>query len=311
MYATLVTEAPPGDEWAWELKWDGVRARSATSTATVRGWSAATATTSPAGTPNCTRWRPSSVASDAVLDGEIVAFDADGRPSFQRLQSRMHVEDAGTILRLAQEVPAVYVLFDLLRLDGELQLAAAVRRTTRRLARARLDRLVVADTTARARRPRNPRNVSRQFNLEGVVAKRVDSPYRPGKRTREWLKLKNQLRQEFVVGGYTVGEGRRHGALGALLIGYYDDDDVLHYAGKVGTGFTDADLERLRAELDAHRRDTSPFGAGAPAARRRVGRTAHGRRSALQRVDERRCPRHPAYLGVRDDKSPLDVRREG
>jgi bifunctional non-homologous end joining protein LigD len=215
------------------------------------------------------------------------------------------------IQRLAQEVPVVYVLFDILRLDGELLLS-------RPYAARRAVLLGLGLTGASWQAPPHElgagdatRDVSKQFGLEGVVAKRVDSPYRPGKRTREWLKLKNQLRQEFDVGGYTAGEGRRHGGLGALLIGYYEDGDVLHYAGKVGTGFSAADLERLRTVLDAHRRATSPFSAG------RAPRDAVWVEPTLvievhfSEWTSGGAARHPAYVGDRDDKAPSDVRREG
>ncbi|MDQ1519030.1 MAG: bifunctional non-ous end joining protein LigD, partial [Actinomycetota bacterium] len=249
-------------------------------------------------------------ARDAILDGEVVTFDDAGRPDFQLLQRRMHVESESAIRRLSQELPVAYVLFDLLWLDGHSQMELPY--TERRAALLGLGLTgpswqtpphEVGDGKATI-------DVSKRFNLEGVVAKRVDSPYRPGKRTREWLKVKNHLRQEFVVGGWTEGEGRRHGGIGALLIGYYNDDGELQYAGKVGTGFTDEELDRLAALLEPHRRDTSPFSAGRPP------RDAHWVEPAVvvevqfSEWTTGGAVRHPAYFGVRDDKTPHEVHRE-
>jgi bifunctional non-homologous end joining protein LigD len=309
MLATLVTDPPTGDGWAWELKWDGIRALGY-----VDGGRLRLVTRNG---NDVTRRYPELRAlggelgaRDVVLDGEIVTFDDVGRPSFQRLQRRMHVESEHAIRRLTNDVPVVYVLFDLCWLDGHSTMALPYHER-----RARLQGLglvgaswqtpphEVGDGTATI-------EVSRQFGLEGVVAKRVDSPYRAGKRTREWLKIKHQLGQEFVVGGWTRGEGRRTGGIGALLVGYYDDDGDLHYAGKVGTGFTDKELDRLEALLAPHERASSPFTSG------RAPRDAVWVEPEV--VAEVRftewtgggAVRHPAYLGTRDDKPARDVRRE-
>jgi bifunctional non-homologous end joining protein LigD len=263
MYATLVHEPPTGEGWAWELKWDGVRALGYVDGGRLRLVSR--------NGNDVTRRYPELRAlggllgaRDAVLDGEVAAFDDAGRPDFQRLQRRMHVESESAIRRLAQEVPVTYVLFDLLWLDGHSRMELPyIERREELLALGLVGPSwqtpphELGDGAATI-------EVSKRFGLEGVVAKRVDSPYRPGKRTREWLKWKIQMRQEFVVGGYTHGEGRRGGGIGALLIGYYNDDGVLQYGGKVGTGFTEAELERLAALLEPLRRETSPFGAGRP-----------------------------------------------
>lgn len=310
MYATLVTEAPTGPGWAWELKWDGVRALGYVDGGRLRLVSR--------NGNDVTRRYPelralgaTLGARDAILDGEIVTFDANGRPDFQLLQRRMHVESESAIRRLQLELPVVYVLFDLLWIDGRSLLA-------RPYTERRAELLGLALTGPSWQTPPHELGdgattiaVSKQFGLEGVVAKQTGSPYRPGKRTREWLKLKHQLRQEFVVGGYTAGEGRRGGAIGALLIGYYDDDGTLRYAGKVGTGFTDAELERLARLLEPRRRDTSPFGAGRPP---RDAVWVEPTVVVEVRFSEWTgggAARHPAYLGTRDDKDAREVHREG
>jgi bifunctional non-homologous end joining protein LigD len=223
----------------------------------------------------------------------------------------MHVESESAIRRLQQELPVVYVLFDLLWLDGRSLLAEPY-------SERRATLLGLGLTGASWQTPPHELGdgtttieVSRQFGLEGVVAKRADSPYRPGKRSREWLKLKHQLRQEFVVGGYTAGEGRRGGGIGALLIGYFDDDGTLRYAGKVGTGFTEAELERLARLLEPFQRETNPFGAGRPP---RDAVWVDPRVVVEVRFSEwtsSGSARHPAYLGTRDDKDAREVHREG
>jgi bifunctional non-homologous end joining protein LigD len=310
MYATLVDEPPTGDGWAWELKWDGVRALGYVDGGRLRLVSR--------NGNDVTRRYPelrglgATLGSrDAILDGEIVAFDANGRPDFQLLQRRMHVENDTAIRRLQQELPVVYVLFDLLWLDGHSLLDRPYTERRDALAALQLSGASWQTPPHELGDGAATIDVSKQFGLEGVVAKRAGSPYRPGKRTREWLKLKNQRRQEFVVGGFTHGEGRRGGALGALLIGYYDDDGTLRYAGKVGTGFTDAELERLARLLEPLRRDTSPFGAG------RAPRDAVWVEPNVvvevhfSEWTSGGAARHPAYLGTRDDKDAREVHREG
>jgi bifunctional non-homologous end joining protein LigD len=309
MLATLVNEAPAGDGWAWELKWDGIRALGY-----VQGGRLRLVTRNGNEVthryPELRALGGALGSREVVLDGEIVAFDSAGRPSFQTLQSRMHVESESTIRRLSQSVPVVYVLFDLLWLDGHsvMDLPYSERR----------DVLLGLGLTGPSWQApphevgdgQATISVSKEFGLEGVVAKRVDSPYRAGKRTREWLKLKHQLRQEFVVGGWTRGGGRRTGGIGALLIGYYDDDGAFRYAGKVGTGFTEKELDRLEALLQPLARETSPFAAG------RAPRTAEWvEPEVVVEVHFTEwtgggAARHPSYLGTRDDKAARDVRRE-
>src|SRR5690606_14168397 len=150
---------------------------------------------------------------------------------------------------------------------------------------------------------------ARERGLEGVIAKRLDSRYQPGRRTRDWLKIKNVRRQEVVIGGWLPGKGRREGELGALLVGYYADGE-LRYAGKVGTGFDAATLRMLRGRLAPLRRERSPFSGRQP------------QRDAIFVEPELVCEvafaewtqagtlRHPSYQGLHDDKPPSEVVRE-
>jgi bifunctional non-homologous end joining protein LigD len=308
MMATLAKEAPKGEGWAWELKWDGIRAIGYVDGGRLRLVSR-NGNDVTRRYPELRKLGEVLGARDAVLDGEIVTFDDAGRPSFERLQQRMHVEGDSVIRRLMGEFPAVYVLFDVLWLDGHSTMELPY--TERRALLTGLEL-----TGASWQTPPHEEgdgsatiNVSKQFELEGVVAKRVDSRYEPGRRSTAWVKVKNQLRQEFVVGGWQPGEGGRTGSIGSLLIGYFDGD-VLHYAGKVGSGLTQAEIARLEARFASTARSESPFGAG------RVPKGVHFVEPELV-VDVRFTEwtnsggiRHPTFMGTRDDKDARDVVRE-
>ncbi|MCU1430416.1 MAG: ligD [Actinomycetia bacterium] len=309
MLATLVPTPPTGAGWSWELKWDGIRALCYVDGGRCR-FVTRNGNEVTRRYPELRALGAELGARDAVLDGEIVTFDAAGRPDFQLLQRRMHVDNETAIRRLARELPVVYVLFDLLWLDGH-----SVMEQPYESRRATL--LGLGLTGASWQTPPHEVGdgaatieVSKRFGLEGVVAKRLTSPYRPGKRTREWLKVKNELRQEFVVGGYTLGAGKREGAIGALLIGYYEDG-ALKYAGKVGTGFNEADLELLKTMLEPHRRESSPFSSGRPPRDAVWVDPVVVVEVHFTEWTSGGAVRHPAFIGIRDDKRPEEVVREG
>jgi bifunctional non-homologous end joining protein LigD len=250
-------------------------------------------------------------ATEALLDGEIVALDEHSRPSFQLLQRRMHVRDPMALQHLAHEVPVAFMVFDLLWRDGELltDLSYSERRRA-------LEELGVGGTRwqippASTELGDAALETSRELGLEGIVAKRLDSRYESGRRSSSWQKIKHALRQEFVIGGWSPGEGWRSGGIGALLLGYYDSDGTLQYAGKVGTGFSEKELDRLEALLGPLEQGESPFvGAGVP----RAARFVEPRYVAEVRFTEWTAGgriRQPAYLGLRDDKVAGEVVREG
>jgi bifunctional non-homologous end joining protein LigD len=209
------------------------------------------------------------------------------------------------------QVPVAWLGFDVLSLDGgsTIDLAYADRRSL-------LDGLGLAGPSWQVP-PSHPGDgssvleASRAAGLEGIVAKRIDSRYEPGKRSRCWLKLKNHHRQELVVGGWLVGEGARADRFGSLMVGYHDDDGRLHYAGNVGTGFTDKTLGELSAVLQGLRRDSSPF----------VDTPRLGARMVFVEpvlvaeveftawTDDGRL-RNPSFKGLRDDKDAASVMRE-
>ncbi|HVW34174.1 MAG TPA: non-homologous end-joining DNA ligase, partial [Acidimicrobiia bacterium] len=259
MLATAATAVPKDEAaWSFEVKWDGIRALARISGGRIH-LEARSGRDITHRYPELSALGRALGSTEAILDGEIVALDpATGRPSFERLQRRMHVESDSAIRRLRQDVPITYAIFDLLWLDGHPTIGLPYEER-RRL----LDGLALAGPAwhTPAAHPGEGSallDATRSAGLEGVVAKRLDSLYEPGVRTRAWLKIKNHLAQEFVVGGFLPGVGSR-GRLGALLLGVYQDDGRLCFAGRVGTGFTEAELTRLLGLLDPLRRDSSPF----------------------------------------------------
>jgi bifunctional non-homologous end joining protein LigD len=238
-------------------------------------------------------------AHDAILDGEIVAFDDTGRPSFERLQQRMHLGSEAQVRRRAKQVPATYIIFDLLHLDGRSLMGLPYQER-----RAKLEQLDLNGHSWRT--PRYYRGegsqlfgAAEQQGLEGVVAKRLDSPYEPGRRSGAWVKVKAKRSLELVVAGWFPGEGRRRETIGALLLGYYDPDGRLHYAGRAGSGFSDSELEYLKQQLAPLTRRTSPFtGKAAPKGSRYVEPELVAEVEFTDWTAEM-ILRHPVYKGLR------------
>jgi bifunctional non-homologous end joining protein LigD len=308
MLATLAAASPTTDGWSFELKWDGIRAIGYVDGGRIRLLSR-NGNDVTRRYPELRRLGEALGARDVVLDGEIVAFDESGRPSFELLQRRMHVESDSTIRKLAQEIPVTYVLFDLLWLDGRstMDLPYSERR----------DRL--RDLGLNGASWQTPPNevgdgaatieVSHRFGLEGVVAKRVDGRYEPGRRSKGWLKVKNYLEQEFVVGGWQPGEKGRTGSIGSLLVGYYDDRG-LHYAGKVGSGLSGPVIAELEARFAREARADNPFDVGrVPKGVRFVDPTLVVEVRFTEWTSAANI-RHPTFRGTRDDKDPKEVVRE-
>ena len=305
---------PPDDDasWAYEIKWDGMRVLAfvdADAAVELRTSNDKDATVR---FPELHGLGQDLGGHSAVLDGEVVAFDDRNRPSFGRLQQRMHLTRATEIAEVAARVPIAYVVFDLLRFDEQdvFPLPYLDRR-----------RLLVDVLPSGGCWQVPPHQIgdgsvlldaARTSGLEGVMAKRVESVYLPGKRSPAWRKVKARARQEFVIGGWQPGEGGRAGHIGSLLIGVHEGDR-LAYCGRVGTGFTVRELDRLQRLLEPLATPTCPFD---PAPPRLIARTARWVRPQLvAEVEfgewtEDDVLRHPAYLGLRDDKNPNDVVRE-
>jgi bifunctional non-homologous end joining protein LigD len=309
-----VLDDMPADEdgWAFEIKWDGMRAVAFIDRGTLRLQSSRL-TDVTVTFPELTDLPAALGVRQAVLDGELVAFDEQGRPSFGQMQQRMHVTNPADARRRAAMVPVTYVVFDLLELDGHDLTGEPL-----------LERRRVLDEVM----PQGPRWRAASFQvgegaallaaaedhgLEGVMAKRVDSRYEIGRRSPAWRKIKVRRRQEFVVGGWHPGQAGRTGQLGSLHVGYHDGG-TLRYAGRVGSGFTAAELRRVGRLLGELETDVCPFEPPPPL---QFARLAHWVRPEL--VAEVAYGdwttdgmlRHPAYLGLRSDKDPADVVREG
>jgi len=298
----------PGAEtgWAYEIKWDGVRALAHSTPGSLRLLSR-NGRDITSQYPELRRLNRALGSHDAILDGEIVAFDAAGRPSFARLQERMHIVSESVARRRAADVPATYVLFDLVYLDGHSLTRLPYAERRRRLVALALDGEAWRTPAAHEGDGAALLAASARQGLEGLIAKRLDSAYEPGRRAPSWVKVKNSRRQELVVGGWLPGEGRRAQRIGALLVGFYEAAGSLRYAGRVGTGFTDAILADLARRMAPLRRSDSPFGAG------RFPRGAQFCEPELVIEVEftewtrARMLRHPAYKGLRDDKAPEEV----
>lgn len=249
--------------WRYEFKWDGVRTIAYVEGGRVRLMSRAEHDRTTA-YPEVRKLGEVLGSRQVVLDGEIIALDANGLPSFEALQPRMLVDDAARARRLSATVPVTYMVFDVLHLDGAstLSLPYVERRKL-------LDGLGLAGDywTVPPSHEGPGADVlaaAKAAGLEGVVAKLADSPYRPGQRSADWVKVKLQRTQSVVIGGFTAPKGSRAG-FGALLVGIPGPDGLL-YAGKVGTGFSEFAITELISRLrPLHRRQT-PFTSSVPAA---------------------------------------------
>jgi bifunctional non-homologous end joining protein LigD len=249
------------------------------------------------------------LGTDALLDGEIVAFDQAGRPSFGLLQQRMHISKTADAAKRAEQTPAVFLAFDLLELDGVSLLNQPYRDRRELLDSLELSAAHWQVPPAFDGDADEALAVSRAHGLEGIVAKRLDSRYQAGRRSHDWLKIKFAKTQEVVLGGWRPGQGRRANTIGSLLLGV-PTHEGLRYAGHVGTGFTDAVLADLSAALSTLEQPSSPFNELLPSADRRdahwVQPTLVGEVAFTEWTGDHRL-RHPTWRGLRPDKAPQDV----
>ena len=300
MLATLEKTVPSGDAWVFEVKWDGYRAL-----AYLRGGEVKLVSRK----DNDLTTRFSSVAKEivkavktphAVLDGEVCAIDDRGRASFSAMQQG--------------GAPLVYYAFDLLELEGEPLLERPLEQRQEQLSKL-LDR---RNKTVRLSETFDDGEAlyeaAQAQDLEGIMAKRRDSRYCEGKRTRDWLKIKTHGRQEFVVAGYTQGGGRRAGTFGSLILGVNEGGE-LKYVGNVGTGFNDAEIRRLLAKLKPLRREQSPFPTVPKMPRVRKNDVVWVEPKLVAEVEFAEFThdgrlRAPSYQGLREDKEPEEVHRE-
>jgi bifunctional non-homologous end joining protein LigD len=295
------------EHWAYEFKWDGVRALARVEGGRLR-LHARKGTDITARYPDLRLLGEELGSTEVWLDGEIVAFE-HGRPSFSALQRRLNIEGERNIRRLATEVPVTYLVFDVLHLDGRscLELPYAERRRL-------LDALELAGPNWHVP-PSYPGQgaavvaAAGEQQLEGVIAKRLASRYLAGRRSADWIKITELRTLEVVIGGWRPGDGRRSDTLGSLMVGV-PTGNGLHYVGQVGTGFTEEALQALISKLRTMTRADSPFRNEVPRQRARgatwvrpvlVGEVVFRDWTPDQRL------RAPSWRGLRPDKDPDDL----
>jgi len=293
--------------WSYEVKWDGVRALVAVEAGRVTLTSRNRNDVS-ASYPEL-QGLAESAPGPLLLDGEIVAFNADGRSDFGRLQARMHV--AGPSAALVSGTPVQLLVFDVLHAGGRALLDEPYDARRELLESLALEGPSWSVPPAFADGP-DLLEVTRSQGLEGIVAKRRESRYLPGRRSDTWLKVKHIRRTSTVVAGWKPGEGGRAGRIGSLLLGVQGPEG-LEYAGHVGTGFTAATLAMLADRLAPLRREDSPFVTPVPRAYAKDAVWVEPR--LVAEVDYTEWTRdgrlrHPSYKGLRDDYDPKDVHRE-
>lgn len=311
MKATLVKEAFDDDNWVFEPKWDGIRAVATCVDETMlvsRNLRDITA-----GYPDLAGIHRQLVCLEAMLDGEIVAM-SEGRPSFEKLQGRMNLQNPRDIERASKRIPVIFVAFDLLYLDGRwiMELPWAERREM-------LEELVIPTSflqvsPAVAGEGSALFEAAKEQRLEGIVAKRKTCPYRPGKRTREWLKVKTIYEADVVIGGWSPGEGSRAGRFGSLLVGAYEGDE-LRFLGAVGTGFTDKKLDEVLGQMKSLETGANPFSTDPRDGKERWGKPIKDPHwiepKLVAAVEFRELTsagrlRAPSFKGIRNDKDASD-----
>jgi bifunctional non-homologous end joining protein LigD len=298
------------DEWAYEFKWDGVRAMARVEGGRLQLFSRKgndiTVTY-----PELRKLGEELGATQVWLDGEIVAME-QGRPSFPALQQRMHVQNDRQARNLASAVPVTYLIFDVLYLDGRscMDLPYAERRQL--LEGLELRGPHWNTSPSYAAEGAAMIETAREQELEGIVAKRQTSRYFPGRRSADWIKIKEVTTIEVLIGGWRPGEGRRSGTIGSLMLGV-PTDAGLRYVGQVGTGFTDKALAALAAQLEPLERGSSPFTDDVPAYRAKGAHwlepTVVGEVEFRNWTPEGRL-RAPSWRGLRSDLEAADLDRE-
>jgi bifunctional non-homologous end joining protein LigD len=303
MLATLGDqEVPKGPGWLFEVKWDGFRAlaRVTQGEATLKSRQGNDLTQR---FPTVAKEIPKAVKTpDCVLDGEICALDEQGRSSFSLMQQGK----PGT--------PLVYFVFDLLELDGEPLVDLPLTERRKRLEKLLDRRNKTVRLSEAFEDGKALYEAAKQQNLEGIMAKRADSRYAVGRRTRDWLKVKTHGRQEFIIAGYTKGQGRRAGTLGSLVLAVQRGPD-LEWVGNVGTGFTGEEIEKLLAKLRPLQRKTPPFKEVPKMPKVRKGDVVWVEPKLVCEVEFAEWThdghlRAPSYQGLREDKTAEEVHRE-
>lgn len=318
----LAKSAPlPDDDsqYGFEIKWDGIRAIIYLDYSSIRivSRNLLDITTQ---YPELQQLVKALEGRSAVLDGEIVAFAQDGKPSFELLQNRMGLTSQETIERRRLQVPVTYIIFDLLAIDEKNLMDESYMRRREMLRNLHLQGPNWQTPSYTQGNGQAIVTASRRMGLEGIIAKRLTSMYIPGERTGDWLKTKNQLRQELIIAGWVPGRGSRSGRIGALLVGVYDISaktaascgqlQHLLYAGKVGTGFTYEMLAKLEESLQKLKADDNPFFNKVPVKNAIFAKPVLIGEFEFTAWTSNNTLRHPSFKGIRIDKDPSSVVRE-
>lgn len=321
--AKALPDGEAGAGWAYEIKWDGMRALASLEDGATRLYSRRGEEISPR-YPELGPMAASIAPRAALLDGEIVALTPEGKPSFQLLQRRMGVTAPLTVARRAASTPVHFVAFDLLELDGTDVTGEPYERR----------RELLVDLALEGPNWQTPRHhlgdgaslleAARRQGLEGVVAKRLGSPYRAGVRGRDWVKVRIKQRQDFVIGGYYGGDGNRSNRIGSLLLGVWDATPEqaaergsprrLLFCGGVGSGLSERSIDQLGELLAPLARETSPFQPSIGGPKRANPHFVEPRLACSVEFGEwtrEGTLRQPAFKGLRDDVDVNSIVREG
>ena len=309
MLASPATLPKDDSGWAFEVKWDGVRAIAHSQPGRI-GFFSRNQNDITAAYPELRALNRALGSTQAILDGEIVAFDEAGRPSFQALQPRMHQRGEATVNRFSHEVPVTYVIYDLLWLNGHSLVSLPYAERRKRLGDLELGGPNWIVSEAHEAQGQALLDATRAQGLEGVIGKRMDSRYLPGKRSSAWIKIKHFERQEFVVCGWTSGQGARSGSIGALHLGVHDESGELHYVGRVGTGFDTAERGHLEELLAPLARQKSPFPGRQPPKGAHFVEPQLVCEVEFSEWTHAGTVRQASYKGLRDDKPAAAVVRE-
>jgi bifunctional non-homologous end joining protein LigD len=305
-------------DYAYEIKWDGLRAILYIENDQMRILSR--------NNNNITKQYPELFAikselgsHNIILDGEIIHLSKEGRPSFSGLQHRMGLTSMMKIAEQQLHYPVTYIIFDLLSFNNKKLIDLPYHKRRNTLDRFHLFGPNWQTPSFMTGNGKDNLEATRKLGLEGILAKRFNSRYTPGKRSNDWIKIKNKMRQEFVIGGWLPGQNARSGTIGSLLVGYYNiprnnanayiTPQKLLYAGKVGTGFTNTTLSQLKTLLLPLQRNATPFCIQTPQNAIFVEPNLVGEFEFTEWTTNNTL-RHPSFKGLRCDKHPCDVVKE-
>ncbi len=302
------------EKYAFEIKWDGIRALTFSEHGHLKLQGRRNYSDITNRYPELRKLGRDIASHDVVLDGEIVSLDPEGRPSFQLLQERMNLNSPAAIRRLSQTAPVTYIIFDLLYINGHFTTGLAYADRRRLLDALEIDGDYWKVPQYHVDGGPELLTASLELGLEGVMAKRLDSEYLPGKRANTWIKIKNRLRQEFVVGGFMPGRGNRKDRVGSLALGVWSEDESgersLIFCGKVGSGFSEEENMRITDLLRPLIQPTSTFEGRQPPNDTTFTKPELVVEVAFTEWTHDHSVRNGVYFGTRDDKDPKEVVRE-